>query len=106
MHLTSTFRSNDYSKNMGINSEWKALLLNKVVVGNGLKLSQNNTALTEPPSGYDSVSVLLAYPLAGVLIRSQVVAEVVPGGSLNYDELVVYKNEAVRPSYLVMYVSP
>ena len=57
VHLTSTFRSNDYSKNMGINSEWKALLLNKVVVGNGLKLSQNSTALTEPPSGYDSVSV-------------------------------------------------
>ena len=42
----------------------------------------------------------------GALIRSQVLAEVVPGGSLNYDELVVYKNEAVRPSYLVMYESP
>jgi len=64
-------------------------LLNKVVVGNGMKLSQDDTSLTEPPPGYDSV-----------------LAEVVPGGSLNYDELVVYKNEAVRPSYLVMYKSP
>jgi len=30
-----------------------------------------------------------------------VLAEV--GGSLNYDELIVYTNDAVRPSYLVMY---
>ena len=51
------FRSNDYSKNLGISSEWKALLLNKVVVGNGKKLTQDDTSLTEPPPGYDSVSV-------------------------------------------------
>jgi hypothetical protein len=25
------------------------------------------------------------------------------GGSLNYDELVVYTNDAIRPSFLVMY---
>jgi hypothetical protein len=31
----------------------------------------------------------------------QVLAEV--GGSLNYDELIVYTNDAVRPSYIVMY---
>jgi len=67
----------------------KALLLNNIVVGNGKKLTRNAPSLTEPPAGYDSV-----------------VAEAVPGGSLNYDELVVYKNEAIRPSYLVMYESP
>ena len=27
----------------------------------------------------------------------------VPGGDLNYDETVVYKNEAIRPVYLVTY---
>ena len=53
----STFRSNDYSKNIGVDSEWKALLLNKVVVGNGKKLIQNDTSLTEPPTGFDSVSI-------------------------------------------------
>lgn len=42
----------------------------------------------------------------GALTRVQVLAEVVPGGALNYDELVVYKNEAVQPSYLVMYRGP
>lgn len=31
----------------------------------------------------------------------QVLAEV--GASLNYDELIVYTNDAVRPSYIVMY---
>ena len=52
-----TFRSNDYSRNIGVNSKWKALLLNKVVVGNGKKLTQDNTSLTKPPPGYDSVSI-------------------------------------------------
>lgn len=35
--------------------------------------------------------------------RRQVLGEV--GGSLNYDELVVYDNKAIKPSYLVMYES-
>jgi hypothetical protein len=83
---STSSKSNDYSENIGTASEWKALLLNKVVVGSGHKLMQDDTSLTEPPPGYDSV-----------------LAEV--GGALNYDELVVYKNEAVRPSYLVMYES-
>jgi len=34
-------------------------------------------------------------------MRIQVLGEV--GGRLNYDELVVYSNDAIRPSYLVMY---
>lgn len=86
---STSSKSNDYSKNVGINSDWKALLLNKVVVGNGKKLINDDTSLTEPPPGFDSV-----------------LAEVAPGGSLNYDELVVYHNDAVRPSYLVMYKTP
>jgi len=60
------------------------MLLNKVVVGKGCKMTTDNTTLTAPPAGFDSV-----------------LAEV--GGSLKYDELVVYNNDAIRPSYLVMY---
>ena len=37
-------------------------------------------------------------------MRNQVLAEA--GLSLNYDELVVYDNDAIRPSYLVMYDTP
>ena len=55
----SASRSNDYSKNVGINSELKALLLNKVVVGNGKKLIKGNTSLTTPPPGFDSVSTFV-----------------------------------------------
>ena len=50
-------RSNDYSRNEGITSSWKALLLNKVVVGKGMKMTQDDTTLTKPPTGYDSVSI-------------------------------------------------
>jgi hypothetical protein len=56
--MVLTFRSNDYSRNEGITSNRKALLLNKVVVGKGKKLTQDDSTLTQPPAGYDSVSIL------------------------------------------------
>ncbi|PPQ78504.1 hypothetical protein CVT26_005143 [Gymnopilus dilepis] len=80
---STSSKSNDYSHN-DCKSNLKAILLNKVIVGKGCKLLQDNTSLTAPPAGFDSV-----------------LAE--KGGSLNYDELVVYTNDAIRPSYLVMY---
>ncbi|KAJ3739016.1 hypothetical protein DFH05DRAFT_708172 [Lentinula detonsa] len=80
---STSSKSNDYSTNE-CRSPLKAILLNKVVVGKGCKMTQDNVALTSPPQGYDSV-----------------LAE--KGGSLNYDELVVYTNDAIRPSFLVMY---
>ncbi|KAF9556030.1 ADP-ribosylation [Agrocybe pediades] len=80
---STSSKSNDYSSN-DCKSNLKAILLNKVVVGKGCKMIQDNTSLTAPPLGYDSV-----------------LAE--KGGSLNYDELVVYSNDAIRPSFLVMY---
>lgn len=49
-------RSNDYSSNKST-SPYKAILLNKVIVGKGYKVTENNTSLTAPPAGYDSVSV-------------------------------------------------
>ena len=60
LYLTLIFRSNDYSRNDGKNSTWKALLLNKVIVGNGKKLIQDDTTLTKPPLNHDSVSVFWA----------------------------------------------
>lgn len=48
-------RSDDYSTNKS-SSPYKAILLNKVVVGKGYKVTENNTSLTAPPTGYDSVS--------------------------------------------------
>ncbi|KAK2460256.1 hypothetical protein APHAL10511_007645 [Amanita phalloides] len=82
---STSSKSNDYSRNASsCNSPLKAILLNKVIVGRGCKMLQDSTSLTAPPNGYDSV-----------------LAE--KGGSLNYDELVVYTNDAIRPSFLVVY---
>jgi len=81
---STSLKSDGYSRNVGINSDWKALLLNTVVVGNGKKVTGADSSLTKPPPGYDSV--------------------IYDVGSL--DELIVYSNDAVRPSYLVMYKSP
>lgn len=79
---STSSKSDDYSYNAG--SSLKAVLLNKVVVGKGYKLKTDDPSLTAPPAGYDSV-----------------LAE--PGSSLNHDELVVYTNDAIVPSYLVIY---
>lgn len=59
------------------------MLLNEVIMGKAIKLTQEDQSLTEAPQGYDSV-----------------VGE--PGGVLNYDESIVYKNEAIRPLYLIV----
>ncbi|KIM80422.1 hypothetical protein PILCRDRAFT_73161 [Piloderma croceum F 1598] len=80
---STSSKSNDYSSNKS-SSPYKAILLNKVVVGKGYKVTENNTSLTAPPSGYDSV-----------------LAE--KGGKLNFDELILYNNDAIRPSFLVLY---
>ncbi|KAF9790536.1 hypothetical protein BJ322DRAFT_999788 [Thelephora terrestris] len=81
---SASSKSNDYSKNVGIYSELKAMLLNKVVVGYYKNLIGRNEALIAPPPGYDSV-VSYGHP------------------NHMHDRLVVYNNNAVRPSYLVMY---
>jgi hypothetical protein len=94
--LTQFIRSDSYSWN-DCTSKWKAMLLNKVVVGEGYSLMVNSRSLTKPPTGYDSVSAM-------ILIKSQVIGEV--GVTLNYSEIVVYDNDAIRPSYLVMYDVP
>jgi len=81
---STSSKSNDYSQNTDPSAKLKAILLNKVVVGKGYKLTVDNTSLTAPPTGFDSV-----------------LAE--KGSRLNHDELVVYSNDAIRPSYVVMY---
>ncbi|KAI0794920.1 hypothetical protein C8Q75DRAFT_748043 [Abortiporus biennis] len=65
-------------------SSYEAILLNDVVVGKTKKLTVSDPSLIEPPAGFDSVT-----------------GE--PGGDLNYDECIVYKNDAIRPLFLVVY---
>ncbi|KAF9533959.1 hypothetical protein CPB83DRAFT_844835 [Crepidotus variabilis] len=77
-------KADDYSKNGEENSQFRAVLVSRVVVGNPHKRRFNATELTEPPCGHHSV-----------------LGE--PGGDLNYEETVVYDNDAIRPAYLVIY---
>ncbi|EPQ53568.1 ADP-ribosylation [Gloeophyllum trabeum ATCC 11539] len=81
-------KSNDYCKNLpSARSTCKAMLLTKVVAGNGEKLTKTDARRTGPSPGYDSVPRLL------------------PFRYLNYDELVVYDEHAAIPAYLIMYES-
>ncbi|KAG5653229.1 hypothetical protein H0H81_001612 [Sphagnurus paluster] len=80
---STSSKSDDYASN-DCGSKLTGILLNKVVVGKGCKMLQDSPSMTAPPSGFDSV-----------------LAE--KGGSLNHDELVVYVNDAIRPSFLVLY---
>ena len=46
------------------------MLLNKVVVGKVYEVTVDNTTLTEPPAGYDSVSDAALQLFGEVLMRS------------------------------------
>lgn len=73
----------DYINNSG-NSPYRAMFLCEVIMGKVWKPPQEDHTLTKPPPGYDSV-----------------VGE--PGLTVNYDEAVVYTNDAIRPEYLVIF---
>jgi len=75
-------KANDYYG--GSASPNRAMLLNDVVMGKVIKLTTNTPTLTQPPAGHDAV-----------------IGE--PGGDLNYDECIVYTNDAIRASYLIVY---
>jgi len=79
-------KSDHYSKNVRVESSNKAVLVAKVAVGRAKKLVINDTRLVSAPPGYDSV-----------------IGEPIKDGELNYDELVVYSDDAIIPSYLVIY---
>jgi len=75
-------KANEYYE--GSTSPNRAMLLNDVVMGKTIKLTTNATSLTQPPEGFDAV-----------------IGE--PGDDLNYDECIVYNNDAIRASYLIVY---
>ncbi|KAF9785537.1 hypothetical protein BJ322DRAFT_1063723 [Thelephora terrestris] len=83
--FTKASKASEHSVNdKNVVTPWVPLLLSKVAAGHECVMRHDNTTLTAPPQGYDSV-----------------IGEV--RGRLNYDELVVYTNDAIRPTWLVMY---
>jgi len=76
-------KSNDYAVGEP-NSGIKCLILCKVVVGKAMIYQTDQTTLTQPPPGYDSV-----------------LGET--GQSLNFPELVIYNDSAILPAYVVFF---
>ncbi|KAG9036312.1 hypothetical protein FRB95_009234, partial [Tulasnella sp. JGI-2019a] len=69
-------------------SRHKAVLMARVVLGLGYPLYTDTTTLTGAPGGYNSV-----IGKVGMLV----------GVGPNHDEQVVYRDDAIRPAYIVVY---
>ncbi|KAJ7679197.1 hypothetical protein DFH06DRAFT_506746 [Mycena polygramma] len=82
-------------------SPFRAVLVNRVVVGNPLTRQYNAEEITELPFGYHSV--ICSHLFVSPSHHLQVVG--VPGADLNYGETVVYTNDAIRPAYLIIYAA-
>ncbi|KAG9291256.1 hypothetical protein G9A89_021758 [Geosiphon pyriformis] len=82
-------KSDDYNEKSLKNFNglrYKAMLLNRVIVGKGFPQTTDDTHLIRPPNGYDSI-----------------LGEPSDTGNLNYDEIVVYNEAACLPQYLIIY---
>ena len=62
------------------------MFLNRIVEGKGYELTENKSDLKFVPEGYDCV-----LGIASLF------------GNLNYDETVIYREEAALPQYLIIY---
>lgn len=77
-------KADDYTSNLSNEAGLRVMLVSRVVVGKPYKRYRNAVDLIGPPLGYHSI--------AGEI-----------GWDLNYDETVTYRNETIRPAYLVVY---
>lgn len=87
MYLTSwSSKSNDYNTvNEAVyGGKIRGTFLVHTILGEPYRTKKNEKSLTEPPKNYDSV--------VGVI-----------GKALNYDECVIYRENAVLPAYWIVY---
>ena len=75
-------KCHDYTQG---HDKYRAMLLFDVAEGNKYIVQNDQTTLKTAPQGFDSV-----YGQRG--------------GSLNYDEIVLYKSEALLPTHFVVYI--
>ena len=76
-------------KRLGVGIHRRRMLLCKVASGREYRTAaRNQKDLKGPPAGYDSVHGEAGHA----------------GGGLNYDEMVVYQEEAILPYAIVEYV--
>ena len=75
-------KCHDYTRG---HDKYRAMLLFDVAEGNKYIVKDNQTRLKAPPQGYNSV-----YGQSG--------------SALNYDEIVLYKSEALLPTHILVYM--
>jgi len=78
-------KTHSYNDNPNDKDNLRMIIMCNVVVGNGKKVFQDDLHRTAPPAGFHSV-----------------LGEV-GGGNLNYDELCIYDDDAILPTFLIMY---
>ncbi|KAI8946347.1 hypothetical protein F4801DRAFT_583502 [Xylaria longipes] len=83
----SSSKADNYAKNYRLLSRRHAVLICRVISNRPQDLRVADHSLTSPAPGYDSV-------------RGLTVAD---GGSLNYPEVVVYRNDAIVPVGVIFY---
>eukprot|EP01118_Nematostelium_gracile_P005495 TRINITY_DN173_c0_g1_i1.p1 TRINITY_DN173_c0_g1~~TRINITY_DN173_c0_g1_i1.p1 ORF type:complete len:345 (+),score=26.71 TRINITY_DN173_c0_g1_i1:90-1124(+) len=77
-------KGHDYNARSETTSGTRAIVVSSVLLGNPYRTQHDMSTLTAPPHGYHSV--------VGVV-----------GPRLNYPEVVVYRNDAVLPRYIIIY---
>ncbi|KIO25035.1 hypothetical protein M407DRAFT_76194, partial [Tulasnella calospora MUT 4182] len=76
-------KADDYTNDHS-NSPHRVVLVARAALGKSKVLRRNTQNLRSPPSGYDSVLGEVGY-------------------DLNYDEQVLYRDDAIRPAYIITY---
>ncbi|KAL6918972.1 hypothetical protein FSST1_002998 [Fusarium sambucinum] len=85
---SSSFKADTFSENHGTSCQLKAMFLCRYVPGRVQYLWHGNLDRTAPCRGYDSVSAVLA----------------TQGGSVNFPEAVVYRDDAIVPVAVITYL--
>ncbi|KAG8901919.1 hypothetical protein FRC00_003514, partial [Tulasnella sp. 408] len=75
--------ADDYTNDLP-HSQNRVIIVAKALLGRASVLHRTTQTLTGPPAGFDSI-----------------LGEV--GVDLNYDEQVLYRDDAIRPAYVIIY---
>lgn len=117
--LIVCIEADDYTINKSQKATLRILLVSRVVVGKPHRRKRNATKLTRPPAGFNSVGFTFRTDDCRILTRSHSRLLANPDRILTtvdflspadcrllmplLEETVVYRNDAIRPAYLVVY---
>ena len=97
--------ADDYCSSERPDLKLRFLLVNTVTVGWQKKRTRNKRSMVNAGPGYHSVRTCFRSPCRRLGLKLSFAGQVlgVPGEDLNYEETVVYNNDAIRPAFLIVY---